>query len=297
MKNIMYMLFIFNIVSTAYARPSIQELEESAKYENTYRKYASKENIFSICEENETKGSFAKCANEFMSKYNLQHEIFMHHVGITGKFTRNFYRRLAPEGYVVLSIKNEKNTPTESELNNIVSYINRYFKVSYETKAREKCTDMSLPAYLRQMDRVCFNKIVSKYGLTYEKHMHYQIFWLGDNEELFIIDNSNNKYPVVSLRKPNDIDSGMFWAFITVHNEYSSKCLSDLQKSIKDKSNCNTYHKSLSSILPYIAKYSNNEKFKRRMYYDSTPEDAKLYRENEILMRRIAELENKLNVQ
>ncbi len=286
------MLFIFNIVSTAYARPSVQDLEESAKYVNTYKKYASKENIFNLCEENETKESFAKCANKFMSKYNLQHETFMHYVGITSKYARNFYHRLAPEGYVILSIKNETNAPTESELNNIVSYINQYFKVSYETKAREKCTDMSLPSYLRQRDRVCFNKIVSKYGLTYEKYMHYQIFWLGDNEELFIIDNSNNKYPVVSLRRPNDIDSGMFWALITVHNQYSSKCLSDLQKSIKDKSNCNTYHKMLASILPYLVKYSNNEEFKRRIYHDSTPEDAKLYRENEILMRRIAELEN-----
>ena len=286
------MVFIFSTVNIAYAKPSISELEESARYVNTYKKHASKEDMFNLCKENKTKEPFKICANKFMSKYNLQHETYMHHAGITNKYEYNFYHRLAPEGYVVLSIKNEKNAPSKTELNNIVSYLNKYFKVTYETKAREKCTDMGQPSYLRQMDTKCFNKIISKYDLSYDKYRHYWIFWLARHKEFFITDNSNNKYPVVSLKSTNDIDSGMFWALIAVHNEFSTKCLSDLQKNIKDSSNCNTYYESLGVILPYLVKYSNNDKFKRRVYHDSTPDDAKLFRENEILMRRIAQLKN-----
>lgn len=37
---------------------------------------------------------------------------------------------------------------------------------------------------------------------------------------------------------------------------------------------------------------TNNNNFKNRVSHDSTPDDARLYRENEILMRRIAKLEN-----
>jgi len=226
-----------------------------------------------------------------MSKYNLQHEVSMKHGGIVFKNQRNYYHRLSPDGYIVLSVKNENNAPT-TELNNIVSFLNKYFRVTYETKAKEKCTDMTLPRYLQELDKTCFNKIVFKYGLSHEKYMHYWIYWLANHSELFITDNSNNKYPVVSLKTSNDIDSNMFWALVYVHNEYSIKCLSDLQKEIKNKNNCNTYHKSLSAILPYLVKYTNNDEFKNRVYHDSTPDDARLYRENEILMRRISKLEN-----
>ena len=292
MKNILYMIFIFSTVNIAYAKPSMSELEESARYVNAYKKHASKEDMFNVCKENKTKEPFKICANKFMSKYNLQHETYMHHSDITHKYQHNFYHRLSPDGYVVLFIKNEKNAPTKTELNNIVSYLNQYFKVTYETQAREKCTDMNKPSYLRQMDKKCFNKIIYKYGLSYEKYMHYWLLWLANHKELFITDNSNNKYPVVSLKSTDDIDSGMFWALVSMHNEYSTKCLSDLEKNIKDKNNCNLYHNSLSAMLPYLVKYSNNDKFKRRMYHDSTPDDAKLYRENEIIMRRIAQLED-----
>jgi len=49
------MVFIFNFSSNVYASPSIADLEESAKYVNTYQKYAFKEDMRNLCKENKTK--------------------------------------------------------------------------------------------------------------------------------------------------------------------------------------------------------------------------------------------------